>query len=63
MGNQRSRRSKRLGTPSPERDLSEIEVETSTQCNDTLTNVDANIQEKLDTFETRPQLTEPSQLS
>ena len=62
MGNKRNRRSRRLGTPSSERSLSEVQVDTSPQGNDTLVNVDSNIQGKLDNFELRSQLIEPSQL-
>ena len=63
MGNKRNRRSRRLGTPSPERSLTEVQVETPTQGNDTLVNVDPNIQDNLDNFELGSQLIEPSQLS
>ena len=61
-GNKRSRRSRGLGTPSPERDLSETQVETSNQGNDPFTNVESNMRENSDNNELRPQLTEPSQL-
>ena len=44
MGNKRNRRSRRLGTPSPEKDSSETQVETSNQDNDVLIDVDSNIQ-------------------
>ena len=63
MGNKRNRRSRRLGTPSPERSLTEVQIETPSQSNDTLGNVDSNIQGDLDNFELRSQLIEPSQLS
>ena len=63
MGNKSNRRSRRLGTPSPERDLNETQVETSTQCNVTLTNIDSNTQGNLDDVKLRSQLIEPSQLS
>ena len=63
MGNKRNRRSRRLGTPSPERSLTEVQVETPPQGNDTLVNVDSNIQGDLDSFEHRSQLVEPCQLS
>ena len=59
MGNKRNRRSRRLEAPSPERDLSETQVETSNQGNDTLTNVDSNIQANFDNSELRPQLKNP----
>ena len=63
MGNKRSRRSRRLATPSPERGPNETLVETSTQGNITLTNTDPNTQENLDDVGIRSQLIEPSQLS
>ena len=44
MGNKRNRRSRRLGTPSPQKDSSETQVETSNQDNDVLIDVDSNIQ-------------------
>ena len=48
-----------MEAPSPERDLSETQVETSNQGNDTLTNVDSNIQANFDNSELRPQLKNP----
>ena len=63
MGNKRSRRSRRLETPSPERELNETQVETSTQGNITLTNAESNTHGNLDNDELRNQLIEPSQLS
>ena len=63
MGNKRDRRSRRLGTPTPERSLTEVQVERSPQGIDTLVNVDPNVQGDLDNFELRSQLREPSQLS
>ena len=63
MGNKRNRRSRRLETPSPERELNETQVETSTQGNITLTNTESNTQGNLDNDELRSQLIEPSQLS
>ena len=63
MGNKRNGRPRRLGTPSPERSLSEVQVELPTQGNDTLVNVDSNAQGNLDNFELGSQLLEPSQLS
>ena len=47
MGNKRNRRSRRHETPSPERELSETQVETPMQGNETLTNVSTVIQEPL----------------
>ena len=46
MGNKRNRRSRRLETPSPERELNETQVETSTQGNNTLINTESNTQGK-----------------
>ena len=43
MGNERNRRSRMLGTPSPDRDLNETQTETSNHGNDTLTNVDTGV--------------------
>ena len=63
MGNKRSRRSRRLATPSPERGPNETLVETPTEGNITLTNTDPNTQENLDDVGIRSQLIEPSQLS
>ena len=55
--------SRRLETPSHESDLSETQVETPNQDNDTLNNVNSNVQEALDDSEFRPQLAKPSQIS
>ena len=63
MGNKRNRRSRRHETPSPERELSETQVETPMQCNETLTNVSTVIQEPLGENENRSSLIEPSQIS
>ena len=52
-----------METPSPERDLNETKVETSTQGNVTLTNIDSNAQGSLDNGALRSQLIESSQLS
>ena len=46
MENRRSRRSRRLETPSPERETSEVRVDTPNQGNETLTNVNLQSQEK-----------------
>ena len=46
MENRRSRRSRRLETPSPERETSEVRVDTPIQGNETLTNVNLQSQEK-----------------
>ena len=63
MGNKRNRRSRRHETPSPDRELSEVLVETPMQGNETLTNVSTVIQEPLDENENRPNLIESSQIS
>ena len=63
MGNKRNRRSRRHETPSPERELSETQVETPMQGNETLTNVSTVIQEALGENENRSSLIEPSQIS
>ena len=56
MGNKRNRRSRRLETPSPDRELSEAQVETPMQGNGTLTNVSTVIQEPLGENENRSNL-------
>ena len=66
MGNKRNRRSRRHETPSPERELSETQVETPMQGNETKcneTNVSTVIQEPLGENENRSSLIEPSQIS
>ena len=63
MGNKRNRRSRRHKTPSPDRDLSETQVETPMQGNEILNNVSTVIQEPLGKNESRSQLIEPSQVS
>ena len=63
MGNKRSRRSRRLRTLSPDGNLSETQLETSTQGNDTLTNIGSNTQGTSCNDEIRTQLIEPSQIS
>ena len=52
-----------METPFPDRDLSEVQVETPNQGNETLTNVKTVVQESLGEDETRPQLKEPNQIS
>ena len=63
MGNKRNRRSRRLATPSPNRELSETQVETPNPGNETLTNSNVNVQEGLDENSSLNQLTEPSLLN
>ena len=61
MGNKRNRR--RHETPSPDRELSEAQVETPMQGNETFTNVSTVIQEPLGENENRSNLIEPNQIS
>ena len=63
MGNKRNRRSRRHETPSLDRDLSEAQVQTPMQGDETLTNVSTVIQEPLGENESRSELIEPSQVS
>ena len=63
MGNKRSRRSRRLATPSPEREVSETRVDSSETGNLTLTNSNLNVQENLSEPNLENQLREPSQIS
>ena len=63
MGNRRNRWSRRLETPSPEKKTSEVRVETPSQGNETLTNVNLQSQESLGPTDLRPRLVEPSQVS
>ena len=63
MGNKINRRSRRLATPSPDRELSETQVETPNPGNVTLTNSIVNVQEGLGENSSINQLTEPSLLN
>ena len=63
MGNKRSRRSRILATPSPDRNLSEAQVETPNPGNVTLTNSNVNDQEGSGENSSINQLTEPSLLN
>ena len=63
MGNKRNRRSRRLATPSPDRELSVTQVETPNPGNETLTNSNVNVQEGLGENSSLNQLTEPSLLN
>ena len=63
MGNKRSRKSRRLETPSPEREISKTQVETPNTGNETLTNFNTVVQERLSENNPGNQLTEPSQRS
>ena len=60
MENKRNRRSRRLATPSPGRELSETQVETPNPGNVTLTNSNVNVQESLAENSSINHLTEPS---
>ena len=62
MGNRRNRRSRRLETPSPERETSEVRIETPSQGNETLTNGNLQSQESLSETDLRHRLVEPSQV-
>ena len=63
MGNKRNRRSRRLATPSPDRELSETQVETPNPGNVTLTISNVNVQEGSGENSSVNQLTEPSLLN
>ena len=63
MGNKRNRRSRRLATPSPDRELSETQVETPNPGNTTLPNSNVNVQEGLGENSSIYQPTEPSLLN
>ena len=63
MGNKRSRRSRRLATPSPEREVSETRIESPETGNITLTDSNLNVQESLGEPNLENQLREPSQIS
>ena len=63
MENKRNRKSRRLRILSPEGALSEIQLETSTQGNDTIVNIESNAQGTSNSSEIRPRLIEPSQIS
>ena len=62
MANTRIRSSRWLETPSPERETSEVQVEKSSQGNETL-NVNLQSQESLGEVDLRPRLVESSQVS
>ena len=63
MGNKRSRRSRRLATPSLERETSETRVDSPETGNITLTNSNLNVQESSGALNSENQLREPSQIS
>ena len=63
MGNKRSRRSRRLATPSPNREVSETRVDSPETGNMTSTNSNLNVQENLGEPNLENQLRQPSQIS
>ena len=68
MGNRRNRQSRKLETPSPDREVEVTQVETPNTGNETLTNFNTVVQESLceNNLENQLQLrepTEPSQIS
>ena len=63
MANERNGRSRRLETPSLQREVNDAQVETPNTGNETLTNFNVNVQEGLCDGNSENQLTEPSQIS
>ena len=63
MGNKRYRRSRRLETPSPEREEKRTRVDSPETGNMTLTNSNSNVDENLGGLNLGNQLVEPSQTS
>ena len=63
MVNKRNRRSRRLETPSPDRNPIEAQVDTSAQGNETLTNFNSVLQENLGENVSESPMVEPSQIS
>ena len=63
MGNKRNRRSRRLATPSPGREMSETRVDSPETGNMTLTNSNLNVQGSLGELTLENQLREHSQFS
>ena len=63
MGNKKNRRSRRLETPSPDRNPTEAQVDTSAQGNETLTNFNSVLQENLGKNVSENPMVEPSQIS
>ena len=63
MGNKRNRRSRRLETPSLEREVNNTQLETPNTGNETLTNLNVNVQGNLGDNNSENQLAEPSQTS
>ena len=63
MGNKRSRRSRRLETPSPDREVEVTQIETPTAGNEALIDLSIVAQGNLGENSSENQLTEPSQMS
>ena len=63
MGMKRNRRSRRLETPSPDREVNNTQLETPNTGNETLTNLNMNVQGDLCDNISENQLVEPSQSS
>ena len=63
MGNKRNRRSRRLATPSPEREVNETRVDSPETGNIPLTNSNLNVQESIGEMNLENQLREPSQIN
>ena len=63
MGNKRNRRSRKLETPSPEREVNNTQLESPNAGNETSTNINVNVQENLGDNTSENQLAEPSQTS
>ena len=62
MGHRRNRRSRRLETPSPDREVERTQVETPITGNETLTKFNTVVQESLGESNSGVQLVEPSQI-
>ena len=63
MGSRRNRRSRRLETPSPDREIDVTQVGTPITGNENLTNVSIVVQGDLGENNLENQFTEPSQIS
>ena len=61
IGNKKNRRSRRLETPSPEREVNNTQSETPNTGNVTLTSLNMNVQGDLGDNNSENQLAEPSQ--
>ena len=63
MGNKRNRRTRRLETPSPEREIGNTQIESPNTVNETLTNFNTVVQDSSSENNPENQLIEPSQIS